>query len=112
TYWVSRGKEGVEWLEVVCSLEIDWLDGRERRDTMQDSLCNNVTNSSTEALRQIDAAIDLHARAWPGALEAADAATREDPELSIGHALQGLIHAMWGRRSAAAECMSRARSSA
>jgi len=79
---------------------------------MQDSLCNTVTTSSTEALRQIDAAIDLHARAWPGALEAAGAATREDPELSIGHALQGLIHAMWGRRSAAAECMSRARSSA
>ena len=79
---------------------------------MQDSLCNTVTTSSTEALRQIDAAIDLYARAWPGALEAAGAATREDPELSIGHALQGLIHAMWGRRSAAAECMSRARSSA
>ena len=56
---------------------------------MQDSLGNTVTTGSTDALRMIDAAIDLHARAWPGALDTAEAATREDPELAIGHALQG-----------------------
>jgi|KBSMisStandDraft_5_1062788.scaffolds.fasta_scaffold22718_2 tetratricopeptide (TPR) repeat protein len=79
---------------------------------MQDSLGNTVTTGSAAALRQVDAAIDLHARGWPGALDAAEAATREDPELSIAHALQGLIHAMWGRRPAAAACMSRARAPA
>ena len=78
---------------------------------MQDSLGNTVTTGSTDALRMIDAAIDLHAHAWPGALDAAEAAAREDPELAIAHALQGLIHAMWGRRSAADACMSRARTS-
>jgi hypothetical protein len=79
---------------------------------MQDSLGNTVTTASKDALRMIDAAIDLHARAWPGALDSAEAAVREDPELSIAHALQGLIHAMWGRRPAAQACMARARSSA
>jgi hypothetical protein len=76
---------------------------------MQDSLGNAVTTGSTDALRMIDAAIDLHARAWPGALDMAEAATREDPQLAIAHALQGLNHAMWGRRAAADACMLRAR---
>lgn len=79
---------------------------------MQDSLGNTVTTGSTDALGMIDLAIDLHARAWPGALDSAEKATREDPELVIAHALQGLIHAMWGRRSAADACMSRASTSA
>jgi hypothetical protein len=79
---------------------------------MQDSLGNTVTTGSTDALRMADAAIDLHARAWPGALETAERATREDPELAIAHALQGLIHAMWARRSAADACMARAWASA
>ena len=78
---------------------------------MQDSLGNTVTTTSPDALSLIDEAIDLHARAWPGALDAAEAATREDPELAIAHSLQGLIHAMWGRRTEAAACMSRAWSS-
>ena len=75
---------------------------------MQDCLGNTVTTGSTDALRMIDEAIDLHARAWPGALDAAEGAAREDPELAIAHALQALIHAMWGRRSLADACMSRA----
>lgn len=75
---------------------------------MQDTLGNSVTTASPEALRLIDSAIDHHSRAWPGALELAQAATREDPALAIGHALQGLIHAVWGRRQAAKEAMSRA----
>jgi hypothetical protein len=79
---------------------------------MQDSFGNTVTTASTDALRLIEAAIDMHARAWPGALDAAQGATREDPELAIAHALEGLIHAMWGRRSAADACISRARASA
>jgi tetratricopeptide (TPR) repeat protein len=79
---------------------------------MQDSLGNTVTTGSPDALRMIDEAIDLHARAWPGALDTAEAATREDPGLAIAHALQGLIHAMWARRPAAEACMSRAHDSA
>ena len=77
---------------------------------MQDSFGNTVTTASTEALRLIEAAIDMHARAWPGALDAAQGATREDPQMAIAHALEGLIHAMWGRRSAADACMSMAAS--
>jgi tetratricopeptide (TPR) repeat protein len=76
---------------------------------MQDSLGNTVTTGSADASRLIDAAIDLHVRAWPGALDAAEEATEADPELALAHALQGLIHAMWGRRSVAEACMSRAR---
>jgi len=72
---------------------------------MQDPLGNIVTTASIDALRLLDQAIDLHARAWPGALQAAEEATREDPELAIGHALQALIHATWGRREAAAPAM-------
>jgi tetratricopeptide (TPR) repeat protein len=75
---------------------------------MQDSLGNSVTTASPEALRLVDSAIDHHSRAWPGALELAQAATREDPALAIGHALQGLIHAFWGRRPAAELAMSQA----
>jgi hypothetical protein len=75
---------------------------------MQDSLQNTVTTASSEALRLLDDAIDLHARAWPGALEAAQEATRQDPELALAHALQALIHAMWARREAANAAMQRA----
>ncbi|MEO5672583.1 MAG: hypothetical protein ABIR26_18005 [Ramlibacter sp.] len=75
---------------------------------MQDSLGNTVTTGSADALHLIDAAIDLHSRAWPGALDTAEAATRADPDLAIAHALQALIHAMWGRRPAVDACMSRA----
>jgi hypothetical protein len=75
---------------------------------LQDSLGNSVTTASDAALRLLDDAIDMHARAWPGALDAAEAAAREDPELAIAHALQALIHGMWGRRAAADASMSRA----
>jgi hypothetical protein len=75
---------------------------------MQDSLGNALTTSSADALRMTGAAIDLHARAWPGALEAAQDATRADPALAVAHALQALIHTMWGRRKTADDCMSRA----
>ncbi len=75
---------------------------------MQDSLGNPVTTDSGEALKLLDAAIDMHARAWPGALQSAEAATREDPDLAIGHALQGLIHGIWGRREEANLAMARA----
>jgi hypothetical protein len=68
---------------------------------MQDSLGNTITTASSEAARRLDEAIDLHSRAWPGALEAAQEATRHDPQLALAHALQGLIHATWGRRDAA-----------
>lgn len=73
---------------------------------MQDSLGNSVTTASDAALRLLDNAIDMHARAWPGALDAAEAATREDPELAVAHGLQALIHGMWGRRPAADSAMS------
>ena len=75
---------------------------------MQDSLGNTVTTASAEALRLIESAIDLHARGWPGALETAEAAANEDPALAIAHALQALIHGMWGRRPLAEAAMSRA----
>ena len=75
---------------------------------MQDSLGNTVTTASGEALRLIESAIDLHARGWPGALETAEAAANEDPALAIAHALQALIHGMWGRRPLAEASMSRA----
>jgi tetratricopeptide (TPR) repeat protein len=78
------------------------------RGSMQDSLGNTVTTGCGEALRLIDSAIDLHARGWPGALEAAEAAATEDPELAIAHALQAVIHGMWGRRDQAEAAMSRA----
>ena len=75
---------------------------------MQDSLGSTVTTASGEALRLVESAIDLHARGWPGALEAAEAAAREDPALAIAHALQAMIHGMWGRRAPAEAAMSRA----
>jgi hypothetical protein len=75
---------------------------------LQDSLGNSVTTASDAALRLLDGAIDMHARGWPGALDAAEAATREDPGLAIAHALQALIHGMWSRRAAADAAMSRA----
>jgi hypothetical protein len=56
---------------------------------MRDAFDNTVTTASTEALALLDQAIDLHAHAWPGALEAAEAATEADPGLALGHALQG-----------------------
>ena len=73
---------------------------------MQDSLGSTVTTTSGEALRLVESAIDLHASGWPGALEAAEAAAREDPSLAIAHALQALIHGMWGRRAPAEEALS------
>ena len=75
---------------------------------MQDSLGNTITTASVDALRQLDDAIDLHARAWPCALEAAQEATRLNPELALAHALQALIHAMWARPEAAGAAMQRA----
>ena len=75
---------------------------------MQDSLGNTVTTSSEEALRLIERAIDLHARGWPGALETSEAAANEDPALAIAHALQALIHGMWGRRALAESAIARA----
>lgn len=75
---------------------------------MQDSLGNTVTTSSAEALRLIDEAIDFQSRAWPGALQRAEAATREDPDLAIGHALQAVIHAMHARRPEADSAIQRA----
>jgi tetratricopeptide (TPR) repeat protein len=75
---------------------------------MQDLLSNTVTTTSRQALRRLDEAIDLHGRAWPGALQAAEEATREDPDLAIAHALQALIHTTWGRREAAWPAIQRA----
>ncbi|MEO7853320.1 MAG: hypothetical protein ABIR94_13860, partial [Rubrivivax sp.] len=75
---------------------------------MQDFLGNTVTTASGQALRRLDEAVDLHARAWPSALEAAEEATCEDPDLAIAHALQALIHATWGRREAAGPAIQRA----
>ena len=75
---------------------------------MQDCLGNTVTTESRQALRLLDQAIDLHARAWPGALQAAQEATREDPDLAIAHALEALIHITWGRREAAGPAIQRA----
>ena len=75
---------------------------------MQDCLGNLVTTPSPEALRLVECAIDRHARGWPGALEAAEAAASEDPALAIAHALQALIHGMWARRAPAEAAMSRA----
>ena len=75
---------------------------------MQDSLGNTVTTPSHEASRRLNEAIDLHARAWPGALEAAQEATRHDPELALAYAVQGLIRAAWGQREAGGAAMQRA----
>jgi tetratricopeptide (TPR) repeat protein len=75
---------------------------------MQDSLGNTVSTASREASRRLDEAIDLHSRAWPGALEAAQEATRHDPEFALAHAVQGLIHGTWGRREAGGAAMQRA----
>jgi tetratricopeptide (TPR) repeat protein len=83
---------------------------RTEETAVHDALGNHVTTQSSEAARLLDTAIDLHAHGWPGALDAAESATREDPDLAIAHALQGLIHAMWGRRAAAEAAMSRAMS--
>ena len=75
---------------------------------MHDSLGNTVTTDSSEALRLVDSAIDGHARAWPGALEAAQAATAEAPQLAIAHALQALIHGTWGRKRESEAALERA----
>ncbi|MEO6362584.1 MAG: hypothetical protein ABIO71_05115 [Caldimonas sp.] len=75
---------------------------------MHDFLGNTVTTSSGEALQRLNEATDLHARAWPGALQAAQEATREDPDLAIAHALQALMHTTWGRRDAAVPAIQRA----
>ena len=85
---------------------------RSGRSVLQDSFGNTVTTGSAAALHLVETAIDLHAHAWPGALDAAQAATHEDSELAIAHALEGLIHAMWARRPAAETCMLRARAAA
>ena len=75
---------------------------------MHDSLGNTITTVSREAGRLLNEAIDLHALAWPGALEAAQEATRHDPELALAYALQGLIHTSWGRKEAAGAAIQRA----
>lgn len=75
---------------------------------MEDSLGNVVTSASMDAVRAIDAAIDLLGRAWPGSWEAAQRATQEDPGLAIGYAVQALMHASWGRRDEAIKAIVRA----
>ncbi len=75
---------------------------------MHDSLGNAVTTDSGDALRLIDLAIDMHARAWPGALEAAQAAVAQAPQLAIAHALEALIHGTWGRKRESDAAMERA----
>jgi tetratricopeptide (TPR) repeat protein len=72
---------------------------------MRDALDNVVTVDSAEALRLLDKAIQLQVYGWPGALEAAQEATRLAPPLAVGHAMQALIHAAWARRAESNACI-------
>jgi hypothetical protein len=56
-----------------------------------DAYGNAVTTSSAAAARLYDRAVDAHLHAWPGVLEAAEAATTEDPGFALPQTLAALV---------------------
>jgi len=57
---------------------------------MNDRFGNATGTASSTAARHYDRAVDAHLHAWPGVLEALDAAIASDPDFALPHALMDL----------------------
>ena len=79
---------------------------------MQDALGNTLTCASASAAAAYDRAVDAHLHAWPGALEGADEALREAPDLALAHALRALVLAGRALGAQALDAVARARAAA
>jgi len=68
---------------------------------MNDRFGNATGTTSSEAVGHYDRAVDAHLHAWPGVLEALDAAIAAAPDFALPHALTALTHFGRGQRSQA-----------
>ena len=75
---------------------------------MKDLFDQTVSTSSVAAARLYDEAVDAHLHAWPGAATALQAAIAQAPDFALPHALQALVQAGLGERSAALQALARA----
>ena len=75
---------------------------------MQDRFGNATGTTSSAAVDHYDRAVDAHLHAWPGAIEALDAAIAEAPDFASPHALKSLILFGRGQRAQAQESIASA----
>jgi len=81
----------------------------ERRDRdMNDRFGNATGTASSTAARHYERAVDAHLHAWPGVLEALDAAIASAPDFALPHALKALTLFGRGQRSQAQQSMASA----
>ena len=76
---------------------------------MKDRFGNATGTTSSAAVGHYDRAVDAHLHAWPGALEALDAAMEAAPDFALPHALKALILFGRGLRSEAQQSIASAR---
>jgi len=75
---------------------------------MNDRFGNATGTTSSEAVGHYDRAVDAHLHAWPGVLEALDAAIAAAPDFALPHALKALILFGRGQRSPARQSIASA----
>ena len=81
----------------------------ERRDRdMNDRFGNATGTASSTAARHYERAVDAHLHAWPGVLEALDAAIASAPDFALPHALKALTLFGRGQRSQAQQSIASA----
>jgi hypothetical protein len=75
---------------------------------MNDRFGNATGTASSTAARHYDRAVDAHLHAWPGVLEALDAAIASAPDFALPHALKALTLFGRGQRSQAQQSIASA----
>ena len=75
---------------------------------MNDAFDNPTGTTSSAAVGHYDRAVDAHLHAWPGVLEAIEAATGEAPDFALPYALNALVLLGRGQRSEATQLVARA----
>ena len=75
---------------------------------MNDRFGNATGTTSSAAVGHYDRAVDAHLHAWPGVVEALDAAIASAPDFALPHALKALIFFGRGRRSQAQQSIASA----
>ncbi len=74
-----------------------------------DALGQRLTCASAEALAAYDRAVDHQLHAWPGGLDALDAALQLDPDFALAHSTRALVLQSQGRGPEARAAVQRAR---
>ncbi len=76
---------------------------------MEDAFGNDTSVSSAQAIAEYDRAMDRQLRAWPGVLQAADAALAHAPDFALAHALRAMALGAYAQGAAAREALAYAR---